>query len=537
MIRVQPGTAQISLHDASPVAAAARGGQQAPERQLLVTPAAASSTFLAYIPALDYYTEVYEGNIGAGPSTAPALPSPACLWLNGAWRTFERCLPPPPSCPAGTHSYSQAVRGNSTERTEATGTLGTNLSEHPALSAQGASGQANKAMQGYTLLVFGPDKTKTTLSSVQVAIGQAMRLTTPPTACPLLGLCWMQDNRVLVSLKEAQGRRVKQQQEQQLSQQLRRLFRWRCRLLQNGEGVFPTAVSKQRPAQNPTAAVAGQGSARTLPASLAARAWAATTKQQQGARGPRQEGEWQQARGRALRVRNAPAEPLPLSNIFAALLSRVAGEEEEQQPAAIGLQQQQPMRKQHQQPMMQQSQQQQQQSPAVDDADMQYINKLLNWLAASPSKQVPAPKAPTSWVAGAPSAVASEQQQQQQRQQQHTRESGRAQEQQPSQQRRNRPRRTCQPTRWLVVGSLNVAGMSEVALADVKRIVVNQGIDVLAVQESWEGSGQCKVGQIKGYSWFGRPREGGMHGGISCTAACCMWYSLIPKWSSLMPCG
>jgi hypothetical protein len=35
-----------------------------------------------------------------------------------------------------------------------------------------------------------------------------------------------------------------------------------------------------------------------------------------------------------------------------------------------------------------------------------------------------------------------------------------------------------------VVGSLNVAGMSEVALADVKRIVVNQGIDVLAVQES-----------------------------------------------------
>ena len=287
-------------------------------------------------------------------------------------------------------------------------------------------------------------------------------------------------------------------------------------------------MSKQRPAQNPTAAVAGQGSARTLPASLAARAWAATTKQQQGARGPRQEGEWQQARGRALRVRNAPAEPLPLSNIFAALLSRVAGAEEEQQPAAIGLQQQQPMRKQHQQPMMQQSQQQQQQSPAVDDADMQYINKLLNWLAASPSKQVPAPKAPTSWVAGAPSAVASEQQQQQQRQQQHTRESGRAQEQQPSQQRRNRPRRTCQPTRWLVVGSLNVAGMSEVALADVKRIVVNQGIDVLAVQESWEGSGQCKVGQIKGYRWFGRPREGGMHGGVGYFVHCSLLHVVQP---------
>ena len=434
----------------------------------LVTPVAHASTmFLAYIPCLDRYMEIDALNIGAGPSTAPPLPTPHCIWLEDAWRPFEKIQDNlhPSQC-----TYAQMAG--------------------QAPPAQVDPAPLRPAVE-FSLLVFGPHPRHTTLQSVRFKLTQLMRLTTPSVVVPLLAGRWHQQQRstkrpgqaaACFTLESTLATSVTAQQEQQLSQLLRQQHRWRCVFLKNKEAVHhkkevPTVHRHSRHRER------SSSPARQLGLELL----------QQGQPAHSTTSTWQLPRV-SQRIPKHNAEhavaSLVLQNRFAALTvatPTVAG-------PALGLAADVAVHPAAVDPV------------AVDPAAIAAVDHAavvpaladtvafaaVGPAAAPPSISVALPDG----VTGLTPTV--------EEQQQNSPESERCAVGRGGLRRRAN-RRISRAQRGLVVASLNARGLCDLTQGELQEVLDSEGIDILAIQESWEG--QYVVRNLRGYRWYGKPRD------------------------------
>ena len=61
------------------------------------------------------------------------------------------------------------------------------------------------------------------------------------------------------------------------------------------------------------------------------------------------------------------------------------------------------------------------------------------------------------------------------------------------------------PCRGLILASMNARGVCELTRGELQAIMDSEGIDILAMQETWEG--QYVILNLQGYKWYGRARE------------------------------